>query len=975
MNLLYSLTANNDFNYYLSKYLENYPYIIPLGFIGIWRWFVWLIKKAVTVFYQPYVKEVKKTVSVITPVYNENPIIFQKAIISWLKNKPLEIIAVIDYTDVSCINLFKNLQKKFSILKLIITKTPGKREALYDGIKIAKGEVLALVDSDTIWEKNVLKECLKPFVDKKIGGVTTKQAVIKPQTLAQKLFSIRLELRYWDEIPFTSTASKMLACLSGRTSFYRREAILPIAHLMVNEIFFGKKVISGEDKRLTYLIEKQGWQTYYQNTATVLTYGAANLKTMIKQQIRWTRNSWRNDLRALYERWPFKNLIFSLYLIDRAIQPFTMVIAPIYFFIALIFRQWLVVIVILIWWLFSRGIKMIPHLKKHPYDISVLPLYVIYSFITGYIRLYSLATIHHQGWITRWHKSRLNKFSFLSVSLPHLFVVFYLLILFFRISYQEFRAEIFPKIKESKFQARLFKPTNNFLARNLNQSNQVLGISDKNINYWRVKRYVVKENDNIYQIANYFKIPVEKIIQANAAKIPNINQINPGIILTIPSPDFEFIDKSKFNNQIIKPIPLFIYYDFVSDQIVVAGRGHIVDLPMIKNALNDNNLIEESNNKIWQLKKSIYLVSGVTLKIDGNQVKWLRLLSDKKKFIRIMGFNSDLIIENTKITSWNMENNDYDRDWTDGRAYILIKDNSRMDIFNSEIAYLGFSRSANITISPYGISWRMSNSKLKKDIITGEVYDSRFHDNYFGIYTFGAVGMNWKNNLFYNNYRYGFDPHDDSNGFLVENNQFYNNGSHGLIFSKRCQFNTIINNRSYNNQLHGFMLHELSNNNVIANNILNNNGSDGISLDRSSNNLIRNNHIMGNKRGLVIDRSSLNNFIAGNKIDNNTQYGFYLYNMSTNNTISANQLINNPVALYIKTSYNDVTRNIIDKNQIGIYIYGKSNQNKIVDNEIKYNLISGLYSKVYGNLTVYLTNNRILKNKKDVHSIEISLDE
>lgn len=975
MNAIFFNDFSNDYRYLLTKYLDYYPYVIPLGVIGMWRWLVWSIKRIVAVFYQPYSTEIKKKVSVITPVYNEDPVVFKKAVISWLNNKPEEIIAVIDYTDTRCIDIFKSLQKKFKNLKLIVTKTPGKREALYDGIKIAKGEIFALVDSDTIWDKNVLREGLKPFSDEKIGGVTTKQAVIKPQTLAQKLFNIRLALRYWDDMPFTSRTSRMLACLSGRTSFYRREAILPVICDMVNEKFFGEKVISGEDKRLTYLIQKKGWQTYYQSEATVYTYGAKDLKTMINQQIRWTRNSWRNDLRALYERWPFRNPIFALYLIDRSIQPFTMVIAPIYFLTALIFREWLVVSIILAWWLVSRSIKMIPHLKTYPHDFVILPFYVIYSFLTGYIRLYSLATISHQGWITRWHKNRLNKFSYVSLSAPHFLVIFYLLAIFLGISYREFKDEVFPKIQENKLQARLFKSTNNLIARNPNKEAQVLGISAENVNYWQVKRYVVKENDNIYDIAFRFKVPVEKIIQANAAKLPNINRLNTGLVLTIPAADFNFIDKSKFNNYTLNEPPLLIYFDSVSDNIVISGRGHIVDLLTIKNSLNNENLINELNNQVWDLKKSIYLSSGVTLKINGDQVKWLRLYSDKKNFVRIMGFNSDLIIEKTKITSWDSVKNDYDRDFTDGRAYILMKDNSRMDIYDSEIAYLGFSRSANMTVSPYGLSWRMTTKNLKRDIITGEVYNSKFHHNYFGIYTFGATGMIWENNSFYDNYRYGFDPHDDSNGFLVKNNLFYNNGQHGLIFSKRCQFNTIINNRSFNNKFHGFMLHELSNNNTIENNILESNDSDGISLDRSSNNLIKNNFIQGNKRGIVIDRSSFNNFVSANNVNSNSQYGIYVYDNSTNNIFSANQLTNNPIAIYMKTSYNEITRNNISQNKFGVYIFGKANENTITNNEIKYNLFSGLYSKLYGDMTVYLNNNSILKNKKDIHSVEILASE
>src|SRR3990172_8404662 len=212
---------SSDINFYLARYLDLYPFLVPLGLIGVWRWSVWITKKTVGLFYKAKSAGFKTSVSVVTPVYNEDPKTFVLAIESWARNKPNEIIAVIDYTDRPCINLFKAFAKKNSRARLIITKIPGKREALADGIKAAKSEVVALVDSDTIWANDTLMNALTPFSDKKIGGVATRQSVVEPKTIAQKLFSIRLEQRYWDDIPFLATAEDILVCLSGRTVFYR----------------------------------------------------------------------------------------------------------------------------------------------------------------------------------------------------------------------------------------------------------------------------------------------------------------------------------------------------------------------------------------------------------------------------------------------------------------------------------------------------------------------------------------------------------------------------------------------------------------------------------------------------------------------------------------------------------------------------------------------------------------------------------
>ena len=105
------MTAN-DINFFFTKYFEYYPFLIPLGIIGTWRWSVWGIKKITGLFYKPQKAGFKTTVSIVTPVYNENPQIFSAALSSWAKNKPDEIIAVIDYTDKNCIEVFEKFAKK-----------------------------------------------------------------------------------------------------------------------------------------------------------------------------------------------------------------------------------------------------------------------------------------------------------------------------------------------------------------------------------------------------------------------------------------------------------------------------------------------------------------------------------------------------------------------------------------------------------------------------------------------------------------------------------------------------------------------------------------------------------------------------------------------------------------------------------------------------------------------------------------------
>lgn len=959
---------NNALIYLFSKYHEYYPYLLPLGFLGIWRWSVWGIKKIIGSYYKPKVSGYRSTVSLITPVYNENPETFKKAIDSWRKNNPTEIIAIIDYTDKKSIKIFKEFANKNSNARFLVTKTPGKREALADGIRMANGDILALVDSDTIWTKDTLINAVAPFKDKDIGGVTTRQSVENPQTIAQKLFSIRLEQRYWDDVPFLATAEDVLVCLSGRTSLYRKEAILPLLDQLTDEKFLGEKVISGEDKRLTYLIEALGWKTTYQSNSLVITTGVKDLGSFFKQQIRWTRNSWRNDLRALLQGWTLKYPIFTLYLIDRLVQPFTQLISPIYFIISIYFRLWVPVAVIFIWWHLSRLVKMYPHLKKYPKDIKILSVFIMFNFITAYIRIYSLLTINTQGWITRWDKARLSRLSFVRNALPHFGTVTMFLILGAFVFTNKYKNFIIPTIKQNELISKTLLKTNTLIASAGVPS--VLGVSTDQNESWLTKRYVYQAGDTLDGIANKFGITLETLLAANGSKITNWNQMEQGTNLTIPAVKTKLALVNKFNFQRTYPDPLLVYYDQPTDQIVVSGRGKTISLKEIA-ANVGSELLEEVEPGVWDLRASIYIRSGLTFLLNSDEVKWLRLASNDDKITRIFAYNSDVFIDSVKITSWDEERNDYDRDMSNGRSYVLVKDGSRMDITNSELAYLGFPRPDDLAYSPYGVSWKMSKASYGKLILTGEVTNSKFHDNFFGAYTFGATGMTWKDNEFYGNVRYGLDPHDDSNGFLVEGNVFRNNGTHGLIFSKRCLNNIVMNNVSYENGLHGIMLHELSNKNLIVNNTIYDN-HDGIAVDHSSNNLIKGNKIYGNKRGVRADKSSINNQIENNSVTDSSQYGIYLYGNSNDNSVRNNILTNNINAIYIKSNNNLAFNNILSNNTNGIYFTGEAANNKVVGNKITYNKSYGIYAKVAAKVSNYIEeSNYIWRNKADLRAAEV----
>ncbi len=387
-----------------GEFIKYALLLSPLGIIGLWRWGVWLFKKICASFYRPiqigYSSPSNFTLSVVTPVYNEDPEVFRLALDSWQANAPDEIIAVIDITDRVCIDAFCNFAKGKPWAKLLVTAKEGKRAALADGILEAKGEIVALADSDTVWMSDVKEKALTPFGHPNIGGVVTRQNSMYRHSIWQKITDIIWNLRNADEWPSQTATGKVLTCLSGRTAFYRRKILLPLLDEFQNEILLGRKKESGDDKCLTRLIQKYGWMSYFQSNAQVYSTAASSFKVLWKQRVRWSRNSFGSDITALVvERWVWKHPYLAFYMIDRFISPFTLSLALTIFIIALSFSNWIAALGIFCWWIFSRLVKIFPHLRRQPKDVLLTPLYAGVSFIIAAARIYAMITIREQKWI------------------------------------------------------------------------------------------------------------------------------------------------------------------------------------------------------------------------------------------------------------------------------------------------------------------------------------------------------------------------------------------------------------------------------------------------------------------------------------------------------------------------------------------------------------------------------------------------
>jgi cellulose synthase/poly-beta-1,6-N-acetylglucosamine synthase-like glycosyltransferase len=378
--------------------LPLYYYVLgtPLGVLGLVRWSFWLVRRIPAVLYKPMSNGSRLPISVVVPVYQEDPTVFATAIESWLDNHTTEVIVVIDVSDTVC----REVAGRYPVT-VIITDVPGKRDALRQGWSRASTDLVALVDSDTIWASNVAAEVCKPFADPRIGGVGTRQNVYGSTGFLARITDMFLDHRYFDENASQSYLGRAVSCLSGRTAVYRRALLCEIEWDFMHETFWGVQCLSGDDKRLTTLLLERGYLTYMQRSAQVWSTFPATWKAFVRQRLRWARNTWRSDLRALSHRWVYRHPFLAFTMMDKLISSFTLLVGPLFMVHALVTQNWVFAGVLALWWQISRSAKLLPHLRRRPSSFFFIPGYVVVSWIMALIKLQALFTIRRQRWLTR----------------------------------------------------------------------------------------------------------------------------------------------------------------------------------------------------------------------------------------------------------------------------------------------------------------------------------------------------------------------------------------------------------------------------------------------------------------------------------------------------------------------------------------------------------------------------------------------
>ncbi|KAJ2984757.1 hypothetical protein NUW54_g10392 [Trametes sanguinea] len=381
---------------------DHFPVFVPFGVIGFYRYLWYLIRIAASLTYRPvplpenptYIAEEDVTIIVPTIDAGEE---FKEAAHSWLVGKPKEILII---TEEKMLGPLQELANAVDPERIRVLTVPfaNKRLQMSHGIKNTTTDIIVFADDDAIWPPTLLPYVLACFEDQKVGGVGTSQRV---QPVGERMDGLGGPRR---PSVSPSETSKLPAY---RTVILKDPEFL---HGFTHDYWLGKyQLNSGDDKFLTRWMVSHGWSTYVQccKEAELLSTMKPNWR-FLKQVLRWTRNTWRSDLRSLFmERHIWTAHPYVAYtMVDKLFNPFTLLAGPV--LVAVVVYKstkpvedggfhlpwWNVVISYIVWLFATRTAKLLPHLWYRPQDIIHVPAFILFGYYFSVMKIYALLTLH-----------------------------------------------------------------------------------------------------------------------------------------------------------------------------------------------------------------------------------------------------------------------------------------------------------------------------------------------------------------------------------------------------------------------------------------------------------------------------------------------------------------------------------------------------------------------------------------------------
>jgi cellulose synthase/poly-beta-1,6-N-acetylglucosamine synthase-like glycosyltransferase/peptidoglycan/xylan/chitin deacetylase (PgdA/CDA1 family) len=216
-------------------------------------------------------------VSVIVPAYNEAANIAATVRSLVTNDYPrLEVIVVDDGSTDGTAEIVQRL--RLPSVRVIRQANAGKPAALNTGVANARGDLLVLVDGDTVFEPDAVGRLVQPFADPDVGAVSGNTKVANRRGLLGRwqhleyVIGFNLDRRMFD-------IAECMPTVPGAIGAFRRETLRDVGGVSAATL--------AEDTDLTMAVIRCGWRVVYEENARAWTEAPSTLRQLWRQRYRW----------------------------------------------------------------------------------------------------------------------------------------------------------------------------------------------------------------------------------------------------------------------------------------------------------------------------------------------------------------------------------------------------------------------------------------------------------------------------------------------------------------------------------------------------------------------------------------------------------------------------------------------------------------------------------------------------------------
>jgi cellulose synthase/poly-beta-1,6-N-acetylglucosamine synthase-like glycosyltransferase len=216
--------------------------------------------------------------TVVVPAYDES-VGIERAVRSLAASDypDFEVVVVDDGSTDGTADLVERLE--LERVRVIRQPNAGKPAALNCGIAAARGDVIVMVDADTVFERDSLRKVVAPLAAREVGAVSGNTKVGNRNGLLARwqhieyVMGFNLDRRLFDVLNCMPT-------VPGAIGAVRFDALADVGGISSDTL--------AEDTDLTIAIGRAGWKVVYAEEARAWTEAPATLSALWRQRYRWS---------------------------------------------------------------------------------------------------------------------------------------------------------------------------------------------------------------------------------------------------------------------------------------------------------------------------------------------------------------------------------------------------------------------------------------------------------------------------------------------------------------------------------------------------------------------------------------------------------------------------------------------------------------------------------------------------------------